>query len=280
MQSNITPSTLEFLLVLEPGDAMKIKDVMLSEYDEVKEELMSNTKTLEQCYKMLQKLRKEEDALAKEDATGLNVEAADGVADSSGSIELSDEDVRGLLGMSDEIDVLGEDVDFDDLNKTQDVAGVEHQKVGERHIVDQAIKNGTFARDDYHCRCCGTGGFVFLGTLIYHHLVPVHCGGPDSVENGLTLCDSCHQILHIYEQGKLPITKDIFDKYSPDEQKRIKLIMKYGNVAIEAAKLKHLSKEEIREYARSGTRHRMPGESLSEMKGSFSNYENTQSSEE
>ena len=48
---------------------MKLKDVMLCDYDEPYAMLLNNEKDLEACYKLLQKLRKEEDQLAKEDAT-------------------------------------------------------------------------------------------------------------------------------------------------------------------------------------------------------------------
>ena len=65
MQSSVTPGTLEYLLQLEPGDAMKLKDCMLCDYEEVKECLLNNEKTLEQAYKLLQKLRKEENMLER-----------------------------------------------------------------------------------------------------------------------------------------------------------------------------------------------------------------------
>ena len=61
LQHSLTPGVLEYLLQLEGGDAMKLKDVMLCDYEEVKAALMNNEKNLEACYKMLQKLRKEED---------------------------------------------------------------------------------------------------------------------------------------------------------------------------------------------------------------------------
>ena len=112
MQSSITPNTLEFLLCLEPGDAMKLKDIMLSEYPEAKDALLEEQKSLEQCYKLLQKLRKEEDRLAKDDATGLDVESAEGIADDESRLQLSDEDVRNLLDMNGGAGI-SDDEDFD-----------------------------------------------------------------------------------------------------------------------------------------------------------------------
>lgn len=274
LQSAITPGTLEYLLQLESGDAMKLKDVMLCDYDEVKEALLSGEKNLEACYKMLAKLRKEEDQLAKEDAMGTAdaVEGADEIAsDNTGEGgQLTDQDVMELLEMVDSTDDSDlTDEDFDGLN--QSAFSDEHQKVGDRHPVDPAIRQGTFQRDNFRCRCCGTGGVAFLATLVYHHAIPVHCGGADTVENGLTLCDSCHQTLHCAEKagGKIPMTKEQFEEYDEAEQLRIKKILKFANVAVEAAKRKGISKEKIMEEANRSARHRMPGETLKETQIGF-----------
>lgn len=284
LQSAITPGTLEYLLQLESGDAMKLKDVMLCDYDEVKEALLSGEKNLEACYKMLAKLRKEEDQLAKEDAMGTAdaVEGADEIAsDNTGEGgQLTDQDVMELLEMVDSTDDSDlTDEDFDGLN--QSAFSDEHQKVGDRHPVDPAIRQGTFQRDNFRCRCCGTGGVAFLATLVYHHAIPVHCGGADTVENGLTLCDSCHQTLHCAEKagGKIPMTKEQFEEYDEDEQLRIKKILKFANVAVEAAKRKGISKEKIMEEANRSARHRMPGETLKETQIGFATI-NKASSEE
>lgn len=275
LQSAITPGTLEYLLQMESGDAMKLKDVMLCEYDEVKQALLNDEKNLEACYKMLAKLRKEEDRLASEDATGLEdtVEGADEIAsDNTGEKgSLSDQDVLELLDMVDSIDDDNlDDEDFSDMN--QSAFEDEHQKVGERHPVDPAIRQGTFQRDNFKCRCCQTGGVAFLGTLVYHHAIPVSCHGADSIDNGLTLCDSCHQILHCAQKagGKIPMTKDQFEEYDENTQKRIKMILKYAKIAVEAQKRCGLSQDEIRAEANRGTRHRMPGETLKETQIGFS----------
>ena len=275
MQTSITPGTLEYLLQLNGGDAMKLKDVVLADYEEPKEALFNNEKDLEACYKLLQKLRKEEDQLAKEDATGFSdtVEGAEDVTSDNTETEdggqLSDQDVMELLEMA---DGLADDVDSEDFSEMNTSSFEdEHQKVGERHPVDPAIRQGTFQRDDYHCRCCGTGGVAFLSTLVYHHAIPVHCGGADTVENGLTLCDSCHLTLHTTEKngGKIAMTEDQFNEYDEKEQKRIKLIIKYAKIAVEAAKRRGVNKDKIREEANRSARHRMPGEGLSENQAGY-----------
>lgn len=278
MQDSFTPGTLEYLLQLNGGDAMKLKDVMLCDYDEVKSALLADEKDLEGCYKMLQKLRKEEDALLKDDMTGV-AELADGADEITGdNMEseggtLSDDDVRELLEMADS-DTLGElsSDDFGELN--QSAFDDEHQKVGERHPVDPAIRQGTFQRDKFKCVCCGTGGVAFLGTLVYHHVLPVHTGGADTVENGITLCDACHITLHCSEKsgGRIPMTEEQFNEYSDSDQTRIKKILKYSKVAVEAAKRRGISKEKIREEANASGRHRMPGEGYKENQQSFASW--------
>lgn len=272
MQSQIKPATFESLFQLEGGDAMKLKDVMFSEYAEIKDDLLANEKSLDQCYKQLQKLRKDEDRLEIEDNTGFsdtNEEAKEVVDETEKTAEqLSNDEVMDLLEMGESF---GKDVgskDFSDMNGMFNEPTV--QKVGDRKPVDPVIKQQTFARDDYTCICCGTHGKAFLATLIFHHIVPVHAGGPDTVENGLTLCDSCHIMLHVIErEGRLPITEDEFNKYEFVDQLRIKNILHYARIAIIAGKRKGLSQEDRKKFAKSGTRHRMPGEGYTENKNGY-----------
>lgn len=276
LQTAITPGTLEYLLQLNGGDAMKLKDVMLCDYDEPKQMLLNNEKDLEACYKLLQKLRKEEDQLAKEDATGFSdtVEGAEDVVSNNIETEdggqLSDQDVLELLEMVDSLDM--DDIDSEDFSEmnTSEFED-EHQKVGERHPVDPAVRQGTFQRDGFKCRCCGTGGVAFLGTLVYHHAIPVSAKGADTIENGLTLCDSCHQILHCAEKagGRIPMTEAQFNEYDEREQKRIKLILKFAKIAVEAHKRVGNSKDMIVKEANKSARHRMPGETLKETQIGF-----------
>lgn len=267
-QSPITPGTLEYLLQLEPGDAMKLKDVMLSEYDEIKVELTTDKKTLEAAYKALAKARKEEDALSKEDNTGVaaEVEGATDLAGDNQVEQLSEEDVKKLLDMADE-DIDINDEDFGTINKG--VYDADVQKVGERKIIDPAIKQATFQRDKFKCRCCGTGGVAFLGTLVWHHIIPVAAHGPDTVENGLTLCDSCHIQVHVFQKqgGKAQMTREQFDEYSEQEQKRIREILKFAKIAAEACKSKGLNKEDIQNATK--IKHRMPGEDLKTTQEAF-----------
>lgn len=264
LQSAITPGTLEYLLQLESGDAMKLKDVMLCDYDEVKQALLNDEKTLDGAYKLLSKLRKEEDRLAAEDAMGVaeDVEGASDVADSHVGERgtLSDQDVLELLEMADSADGDVEGDDFSDLNKGVD----EHQVVGERHPLDPALKSAVLARDNFRCRCCGFGGPAALGILAAHHVLPVHVGGADTIDNLVTLDVGCHILIHVAERngGKLQMTREEFESYSPEDQTKLKRILKYSKVAVEADRRRNMSLEEVRSATTDAIRHPMPGAGL------------------
>ena len=269
MRSQVTPGTLEYLLQLNGGDAMKLKDVMLCDYSEVKEALLNDEKDLDGCYKMLQKLRKEEDQLGKDDATGFSdtVENAEELTsdNTEGEGQLSDQDVLELLEMVDDLDNLDDvsEEDFDSLNKAEE-GYIEQQKVGERHPLDPALKSAVLSRDNFRCKCCGFGGAAALGILAVHHVLPAHVGGKDTLENLTTLCLNHHILLHVAERngGKLQMTKEEFDSYSPEEQDALKKTLKLARIAVEANKRKGLSKEQVEEATRDAIRHPMPGAGL------------------
>ena len=65
------------------------------------------------------------------------------------------------------------------------------------------------------------------------------------------------------------MTKDQFEEYSEDEQKRIKFILKFAKIAVEAHKRVGNSKDKIVQEAVKSGRHRMPGETLKETQIGF-----------
>ena len=278
MQSAVAPSTLEYLLQLEAGDAMKLKDVMLCDYDEVKEALLGNAKSLDGCYKMLQKLRKEEDQLAKEDATGITDSVEDAeeltgdVSERVSKGELSDDDVMELLEMADSVgddsledDTLGEE-DFDSMNKV-DSDFVDQQQVGDRHPIDPALRNAVLARDDFHCKCCGMRMIgARLGLIAVHHILPVHVGGKDTMDNLTTLCVNCHINLHIMERngGSIMMSKEDFDSLTENEQVSLKRALKLARVAIQADKRRGLNKDKVMKETKNAIAHPMPGVGMKE----------------
>lgn len=266
-KSQIRPAMAEFLFQLEGGDAMKLKDVMLCEYPEIREELLAGTKTLEQSYKQLMKERKEEDELEMSDSKGLSDASDDtaSIVDDNGEVDpLDNSQVMELMEMLDKKDEHGvSDDDFNELNSEEDVM---IQDVKNRTFVDPLVKKSTLYRDNFKCICCGTGGVAFLDVIVFHHIIPVHAGGADTVENGATLCDTCHLTLHVAERngGRLPMSKEQFDEYSDEQQNRIKNILRLAKVAYKADKLKGYSREEINKLARAAASHRMPGENIKE----------------
>lgn len=281
LQSAVTPGTLEFLLQLESGDAMKLKDVMLCEYAEVKEALLSGEKNLDGAYKLLAKLRKEEDQLARDDATGFSdtVEPAEefrGDSASGSEGQLTDQDVLELLEMVDSMDT--DDVtdgDFNAMNAQAD-GFADQQKVGERHPLDPALRQAVLARDDFTCKCCGMRMVgARLGLIAVHHLLPVHVGGKDVLENLATLCLNCHVSLHIMERngGSIMMSKEDFDKLLPSEQNSLKRALKLARIAIEADKRRGLSKEDVSKATKSAIQHVMPGSGMSENKAAYAKYQ-------
>lgn len=299
LQPDITLGTIESLLQLEPGDAMKLKDIMGCDYDEVKEALLTNKKPLEACYRMLQKLRKEENLLLKEDQTvvgdgevdGLDAMAKDN-SDDDGMSELTDSEVTDLLEMSknlDDVDNL-EETDFKELNEA-DEDFVDAQVVGERHPLDFSIKQAVLSRDDFTCACCGMKMVgARTGLIAVHHKIPVHCHGKDTLDNLVTLCLNCHITLHIMERngGSILMShEDWLDMCEKDGEGNILYVNAEGDIvdesdegakpsyskeqlalirarnlakiAINSDKKAGLTKEQVKKATSDAIKHPMPG---------------------
>lgn len=263
-QAQMTPGTLEYLLQLDPGDAMKLKDIMLCDYPEVIKDLTSNKKTLQQCYNTLQKLRKEEDKLLKDDNTGISdMEQADGAIEKGGDQVLSNEEVNEILEMGDNFDGDLSEEDFDELmgNNLPD----ERQTVGERHPLDPALRAAVLQRDGYCCQITGRGkGLptpIALSILNVHHKVPVHCGGTDTMDNLITVCLDAHTLIHIIERnmGKLGMSKEDFDALDEEEKTFITGVMKIARIAVEANKRMGRTREQVKKDTSDAIKFKMPG---------------------
>ena len=271
--NDLDPGMIEYLTQMNSGEAMKLKDIMTCNdfyADEIKEKLLTGEFTIEQAYKKLANERKKENKLAKEDSTSVDVEGlsandsdetkiVDDASEQSGNEEpvehFSNGEVAEMLELA-KTGVDDTDVPLESLNKTEEIRGSDmHQKVGERHPVDPAVRQGTFIRDGFKCRCCGLGGNeAYLSVLAFHHAVPVYLGGPDTKENGLTLCVTCHILLHNYLFGQLQVELDKLDEH---EQQRFRNVFKYGNIALEAQKRRGMSKEDAKKQD-TGLKHPMP----------------------
>lgn len=271
-QSALTPGNIEYLLQLEPGDAMKLKEVMTrkDEFPEPAEDLLSKKKTLQQSYNMLNKLMKEQDQLAKEDISGVSdIDETEGVVNEEGSDnKLSDDEVKEILDMEDSFDGDLSEEDFDELmgNNLPD----DRQTVGDRHPLDPALKAETLLRDGYCCQACGAGkGFPLkyaLSFLQSHHKISVANSGVDTPENIITLCQNCHTSIHcLLKSGmRFGISKEEFDKLPDETKNNMKNIMKIARIDWEAGKRLGKNKDDFRRDNLNSSKFKMPGTDLSE----------------
>jgi len=260
--NDLSPALLEYLIQLEAGQAMKLKDVMLCEEDyiEIRQKLVDGEIDIEGAYKKLCAERKKDNRLLREDNTAVENTLRDESREAEDdNRKLSDAEVHDLLELAD-TDATGKAPE--ELDMTDEIRGDDkYQTTDERHPVDQAIRQGTFIRDDFHCRCCGIGGVEWLGVLVFHHAVPVYAGGPDTIENGLTLCQNCHMTLHNYIQGK--VQADL-DNMTDNQRVVFKNIFKYGNIAIKAVKSKGIKREDLAKLDKTGSHHDYPDAHIKE----------------
>ena len=268
-ESVLTPGNIEYLLQLEPGDAMKLKEIMTrrNEFPEPAEDLLDKKKNLQQAYNMLIKAMREQDQLAKEDVSGVSdMDETEGVIDSNGSSDggkLSDQEVKEILDMEDKFDGELSDDDFDELmgNNLPD----ERQTVGERHPLDPALRAAVLQRDGYCCQVTGRGkGLptpIALSILNVHHIVPVSDGGLNSMNNLITVEIGVHTLIHVIQRngGKLGMSREQYDSLSEEEQKMITGVMKLARMAVEADRRTGKTREQVRQNTSDSIRFQMPG---------------------
>lgn len=265
-----SPGLIEYLLQMQSGDAMKLKDIMLSdiEYSEIRQDLMDDITTIDQAYKKLTAERRKENKLAKEDSLVLEGGVGSDPDEVSDEQHLSVDAVKDLLELTD-VDV--EDETLDSLNRSEEARGEEYvQDVNNRHPLDPALKQAVLVRDNFTCQCCGLGGEQRLATLAVHHIVEVSQGGPDSESNLVVVCVNCHLLIHSYSWGKIYVKLEELDE---DEKRTFKNIFKYGNVIIEADKRIGRSREQAMKEGKGNLRHPFPGEGLKVNQEAFKNAE-------
>ncbi|THE63308.1 HNH endonuclease [Salinadaptatus halalkaliphilus] len=76
----------------------------------------------------------------------------------------------------------------------RDEDGIDDARADSRGYGDgwDELRRATLRRDGYACTRCGADD----RTLQAHHVVPRGAGGPDELENLLTLCRPCHGVIH------------------------------------------------------------------------------------
>lgn len=268
--SNVTNGLMEFLLQLNAGDAMKIQDVMTAddEYEEIRQGFLNSELTVESAYKKLCSQRKKENRLERDDRTVFSKDEDGMDKDMSSSNEhrlLDVEEVKTLLDLN---DIDDDNLSVEDLDRSKEVRAEFVQDKDNRKPVDPAIKQAVFIRDDFKCQCCGLGGKSNMAVLVFHHIVGVACGGPDTEENGLTLCQNCHMLLHLYVFGKVSVD---LKALSDEEQHKFKKIFKYGNIQIDAWKRVGMSKQDAYKADAHSRRHLYSGEGLEDINRAYAN---------
>ena len=252
-KSILDQSTIEYLLQLDNGDYPKLKDIMNDNDPDIVEDLMSGKLTIDQAYNKLKKKRqkqsKEEQEMQKvENVYGeskADLAELNDAGDMGSDVQLTDEEIAELGLTSDNIDKDVEDKSLEELRQEGDeIDGFEpeRQKVGERHILDPAIRKAVMSRDNDTCRCCGEGGPAYIDVNDAHHVIPVHASGVDSVDNIICVCVKCHKMIHLQSRGQLHIPDDITDA----EKEKFKKVVAYGNIIRKAMEKKGIKLEELK----------------------------------
>lgn len=91
------------------------------------------------------------------------------------------------------------------LNITRDLP--DFDKKEEKEIISKEVRLFINNRDGCACKLCGVEGmfgyerYGISGDLAIHHIIP---NGNATPENLITLCKSCHQLVHLmlYKLGK------------------------------------------------------------------------------
>ena len=276
---SLKPSEIERLFnILDNGDAMKLKDVVLGEFDEPREHLLSGAKGLEQCYRLLQKLRKEEDKLALEDTQGILSETELGketvVEDADGEVtRLTHEEAAEVMELAKPLD--SEELESEMFTEKLVEDNHQNRKNDGDDDLPQQMKEKIKIRDKMCCQCCSKdhpeNAASFLSQLVVHHKIPVHAGGLDFEDNLITLCIGCHHALHVMERiGKLMVTEEEYKKLTPDRQKIILNAYNLARIAIIAGQKKGYGVKERKEVTEASLRHKFPGREIKEDKGLLS----------
>ena len=285
----LAPNIEEYLLGLESGDVMKLKDVMSSQdrYPDIVDALLSKKKTLDQAFSALNKARKEEDRLSIEDESGVGqIEDTAGIVDDSVRSGLSESDVKDILEMNANSDPSATGIGSDDFRDAEGVdAGkiaddFKTQDVNNREILDPAIKQQVFTRDKMHCVICGIGGGGFVGSLCIHHIVEVKFGGSDRFDqdirseknNLITLCSNCHVNLHYiaWNGNRLPLTESEYNEYTDEQKLTLRKQKHYANIVYECEQ-RYNRQHGIKQGDRQGRKpsHQMPGTNKKELEAAL-----------
>lgn len=173
-QEGFSHEAIESIVGLKPGEYLHMIFVESQKelFPDIYEKTLLGKMTAEQAEKKIHKeLDKAEEELDKE-ALG--------------------EELVGGEGMSGD---LGEQRENEDP--------YDSQTKEERKPLDRVIRRTVETRDGGFCQSCGYGkGYTDLTSVMkIHHIVPVELFGPDRRDNLITLCPTCHDQVHAYDEG-------------------------------------------------------------------------------
>jgi len=67
----------------------------------------------------------------------------------------------------------------------------------------EKLRKEAYKRDNYMCQICGVNNIK----LHAHHILPYRVGGPDTIENIITLCHKCHKTEEVKGYKRFPKNK-------------------------------------------------------------------------
>ena len=73
---------------------------------------------------------------------------------------------------------------------------IANKNFGKRRLLSLYLKSEVLFAKNYKCQCLGLVDLRVPSQLELHHKIPVSRAGPDSLENILVVCHSCHTKLH------------------------------------------------------------------------------------
>lgn len=272
----MNPTMIEYLLQMNSGDYSKLKDILSDNDDDIVSKLYDGTYDISTAFKKLEQRRKKESSEEKENRRAANVygdtaesgaDQVEGAGEGVDGTSLSEEQIRALTENARDLDEGIEDSDLGEMIESDNsIEGYDphKQKVGEREYIDPKIKKAVLARDNFTCQCCKRGGEEYIDVLDLHHVVPVYCGGADSVDNSIMLCLSCHHLVHQYATGDLTIKKELIygewegltddakkryresEDIFNDEKNKFKRIVRLGSLIRKTAASKGISRDKIK----------------------------------
>ncbi|ELY95178.1 HNH endonuclease [Natrialba hulunbeirensis JCM 10989] len=136
------------------------------------------------------------------------------------------DDVRSGDNRSDDSDTdngYSDNSNSDNGDNNDSSGGDDRQDYHDRGYGDgwEELRQQTLRRDNYACTRCGADD----RTLQAHHIVPRSAGGPDELENLLTLCRPCHGVIHQHNNAFDDVRDDapLFpERTAPDPVARLR----------------------------------------------------------